>query len=357
MARRSRRDQPSRTKSVSSGFGTGRVGGAIWDDPPVTPAQNDPRLLGSHEGSALGHPALLASEIARHYPQLGPVEARHLYSSVHDMVEVVAGGARYALKVYRPWVRSLDDVQWEVDLHRHLMTVGAPVARLLEGSASFIETMRVGGDHRMAVLSEWAPGTKPPPTKETYALLGVAAGQIHAAVDDFVSSRAGRSSTLDTEVDEQLVLLRPALEAIGRWDDAAGLADVIRRFVTDDLERGICHNDLTLDNIHIDGDRIVVFDFDSAGEHWRASEPQGLYHYSVLTDGPWWTSWLAGYSQIRQMSDLDQQAVPYFVLMHQFENTAWKLGLTPTSVGEQIVEAELDERVDEWLAWSAHHCT
>lgn len=324
----------------------------------MTPAASDPRLLGSLDGSRLGHPALLASEIGRHYPHLGSVEARHAYSSVHDMVEVVAGGSRYALKVYRPRVRSFEDVQWEVDLHWHLLAAGAPVARLLEGSAGFIEMIHVGGDDpRMAVLSEWAPGSKPRPTEQTYRLLGVAAGQIHAAVDEFASSRPGRVSTLDTEVDEQLVLLRPALEAIGRWDDAVGLGDLIRRFVTDDLERGICHNDLTLDNIHIDGDRIVVFDFDSAGEHWRASEPQGLYHHSVRTDGPWWTSWLAGYSQIRQMSELDQRAVPYFVLMHQLENTAWKLGLTPTSVGAQLGDTELEHCVDEWLAWSERHCT
>lgn len=273
------------------------------------------------------------------------------------MVEVVAGGARYALKVYRPGVRSPDDVQWEVDLHRHLMSAGAPVARLQEGSAGFIETMQVGGVRRMAVLSHWAPGTKPPPTESTYRLLGTAASEIHAAVDDFGSSPPGRASTLRSEVDEQLALLRPALERIGRWDDAAGLGDVIRRFVTDELARGICHNDLTLDNIHIDGDCILVFDFDSAGEHWRASEPQGLYHSSVLTSGPWWTSWLAGYSQVGSMSDVDQQAVPYFVLMHQFENTAWKLGLTPTSVGGQLGEHELQELVDEWLDWSAIHCS
>ena len=158
-------------------------------------------------------------------------------------------------------------------------------------------------------------------------------------------------------MDEQLALLQPALERISRWADAAGLGEVIRRFVTDELERGICHNDLTLDNIHIDGDCIIVFDFDSAGEHWRASEPQGLYHSSVLTSGPWWTSWLAGYSKVRPMSEVDQRAVPYFVLMHQFENTAWKLGLTPTSVGEQLGEHELQERVDTWLDWSAMHCS
>ena len=273
------------------------------------------------------------------------------------MVEVRASGVRYALKVYRPGVRSADDVQWEVDLHQHLLAAGAPVARLVEGAAGIIETLHLGGVSRMVVLSEWAPGAKPPPTETTYRLLGVAAGHLHAAADDLVSALPGRVSTLESEVDEQLALLRPALERIGRWHDVAALGELLHRSMTDDLERGICHNDLTLDNIHIEGDRIVVFDFDSAGVHWRASEPQGLYHYAVLTGGPWWTSWLAGYSQVREMSEADQRAVPYFVLMHQLENTAWKLGLTPTSVGVQLGEADLRGAVDEWLDWAATRCT
>ena len=272
------------------------------------------------------------------------------------MVEVVAGGVRYALKVYRPGVRSPDQVQWEVDLHRHLMAAGAPVAHLVGGSAGFVETIDVGGARRLAVLSHSAPGTKPKPTEETYRLLGRAAAEIHEACDDFATSPPWRVSTLDTEVHDQLALLRPALGRIGRWDAAAGLAKVISRFISDQLERGICHNDLTLDNVHIDSDRITVFDLDSAGEHWRASEPQGLYHSSVLTDRPWWTIWLASYTAVRPMSEADQRAVPYFVLMQQFENTAWKLGLTPTSVGEQLGEDQLEERVDQWVAWAASHC-
>jgi Ser/Thr protein kinase RdoA (MazF antagonist) len=70
----------------------------------------------------------LEREVASRYPQLGEIEARLAYSSVHDMVEVRAGGDRYALKLYRPGVRSVDDVQWEAALHRHLLAKGAPAS-------------------------------------------------------------------------------------------------------------------------------------------------------------------------------------------------------------------------------------
>jgi Ser/Thr protein kinase RdoA (MazF antagonist) len=76
-----------------------------------------------------------------------------------------------------------------------------------------------------------------------------------------------------------------------------------------------------------------------------------------MTGGPWWSSWLDGYTQVRPFRDADRAAVPYFVLMHQLENTAWKLGLTPTSVGQLLDEHELGERVDDWLRWAETHCT
>jgi Ser/Thr protein kinase RdoA (MazF antagonist) len=235
---------------------------------------DDPRWLASRGATPLGDPTELASEIQRRYPQLAAVRARHAYSSVHDMVEVTADGQRYALKVYRSGVRSAEEIQWEVDLHRHLLSADAPVPGLVPGSTGYIETLRVGGEDRTAVLSAWAPGTKPPPSEKTYRLLGSAAAEIHAAAEDFESPFT-RSSTFESEVDQQLDLLRPLLDATGRWPDVAGLGDLLRRVISPDLERGICHNDLTLDNVHIDGERICVFDLDSAGEHWRASEPQG----------------------------------------------------------------------------------
>ncbi|HYD09644.1 MAG TPA: phosphotransferase [Acidimicrobiales bacterium] len=296
----------------------------------------------------------LAREVAAAYPQLGAVEsARLVYSSVHDMVEVRAGGDRFALKLYRPGVRTVDDVAWEVALHRHLLANGGPLAELVSG----VETIEVDGAPRLAVLSTWAPGAKPPPTEATYRLVGRAAAAIHAAADTFGAADDRPARDLQTELHDQLGLLRPSLEQVGRWDAVADLARRLEDHLsTQPLDVGVCHNDLTLDNVHIEEDRITVFDLDSAALSWRAAEPQGVFHAGQLRGDDRWAAWQAGYREVRPLAAVDAAAVPWFVLLFQLENTAWKLGLTPTSIGPQLGLDDLPTLVDWWGGWWHVHC-
>lgn len=300
----------------------------------------------------------LAAAVEAAYPGLGPVTARSVYSSVNEVAEVTAGGHRYALKLYRPGVRSLPELEWEVGLQRHLAAAGTSVMAPVPGtSGGLIEPVQCDGVQRWAVLSPWVPGAKPKPSTKTYQLVGRAAAAIHAAADDWRPEGERRPSDLTTEVWDHLKAMRPLLETVGRWGQTRRLAERLEDFVAGHrLERGICHVDLTLDNVHVDGDRLWVFDFDSSAETWRAWEPQGVFHYSVLTGGPWWTDWLHGYSSVRRLSSTDQAAVPWFVLMAYFENTAWRLGLTPTSVGQTLAEADLAVVVDLWDRWVESQC-
>lgn len=298
----------------------------------------------------------LTDRVRQLYPGIGPSMAHHVYSSVHDVAQVEADSGRYALKVYRFGVRTPAEVRWEVDLHRHLLAAGAPVPRLVEGAEGFVAEVELGGRRRWAVLSEWAPGEKPAPSAVTYRLLGSAAAMIHAATEDFGSSHVRPKRTISSEVDYYLALLRPSLDLIGRWGEVEALGRRVSEALRGDLERGVCHNDLTLDNIHVDGNRLTVFDLDSAGESWRAWEPQGVYQASVLSGDSRWENWLAGYEAIRPMAEVDRAAVPYFVLMAHFEHVAWKLSLTRTSVGQLLTEADLPGLVDGWHDWAAAHC-
>jgi Ser/Thr protein kinase RdoA (MazF antagonist) len=299
----------------------------------------------------------LERSIAARYPQLASISARLVYSSVHDVVEVRAGGDRYALKLYRPGVRTSDDVRWEVALHRHLLANGAPLADVLSGAEGDVETIEVEGVPRLAVLTRRAPGTKPTASEATHRLVGRAAAQLHAAGDSFSTADDRPAHDLTTELHDQLSLLRPALEQVGRWDAARALAEDLEAFLSSStLDRGICHNDLTLDNVHIDGDTITVFDLDSAATSWRAAEPQGVFHAGQLRGEPWWEAWRGGYTEVRQMSDADVAAVPWFVLLFQFENAAWKLGLTPTSVGSLMTTDDLRTLIDWCGGWAHVHC-
>lgn len=299
----------------------------------------------------------LEAAVARTWPSLGKATIERLYSSGHDVVELLGSTGHYALKCYRPGVRSEERLQWEVELHHHLFLHEAPVMPLVEGRSGYLETLQVDGQQRHAVLSHWAPGTKPRPSETTYHLLGRAAGLIHRAADSFRSAHTPVRD-LETELDAYLVLLRPALEAAGRLDRVSELAERVRgRLSNPSLSRGICHNDLTLDNVHVDGEDLFVFDLDYAGEHWRASEPQGVFHYAQITGRPWWDCWKAGYRTIQSFADADERAVGWFVPLFQFENLAWKLGLTPTSVGVTMSPRGVPGIVDDWVRWVNTHCT
>lgn len=46
------------------------------------------------------------------------------------------------------------------------------------------------------------------------------------------------------------------------------------------LDYGVCHMDLKPDNVHMDGDNLTVFDFNSSGESWRAIEPYRILKIS-----------------------------------------------------------------------------
>ena len=70
------------------------------------------------------------------------------------------------------------------------------------------------------------------------------------------------------------------------------------RLAEPSLDWGICHMDLTLDNVHV-AEGLTVFDFDSAGACWRAVEPYGVLRFSE----PYFRAWLAGYRSVRPFGD------------------------------------------------------
>jgi hypothetical protein len=54
---------------------------------------------------------------------------------------------------------------------------------------------------------------------------------------------------------------------------------------------------------------------------------------------------------VRPLRPADEAAVPYLVLAYEIGNTAWKLGLSPTSVGRLVPHSHLATAVADWLGW------
>jgi Ser/Thr protein kinase RdoA (MazF antagonist) len=64
-------------------------------------------------------------------------------------------------------------------------------------------------------------------------------------------------------IDEQLQRMKSLIVKARRWQQMTALGDRLKRKIArSKLDQGICHMDLTLDNVHRDGDSLTVFDFD-----------------------------------------------------------------------------------------------
>ena len=131
-------------------------------------------------------------------------------------------------------------------------------------------------------------------------------------------------------IDEQLWRMKEHLCQAGRWDQAAALGSRLREFLSNGrLERGICHMDLTLDNVHVNGDDLTVFDFDSACRCWRAIEPHGVVKHSTSS----FRAWLSGYRSVRRFTRTEEQAVWVFAIIGELRTTSWRLGVADSSRG------------------------
>jgi Ser/Thr protein kinase RdoA (MazF antagonist) len=296
----------------------------------------------------------LARELTSRYGLHG-VELDRLEVLVNDVFVVTAEEGRFALKLYHR-ARTPAAVRWELDLVDHLYRGGAPVVRPLRGRSGLMQRLSVAGTERIGALFPWAAGSKPEPGPEVYHRLGAAAGQIHRA-------SAGVAPSPDREVydaalliDDQLDRMGPMLQQAGCWTAVVALADRLRRRLADPtLDTGICHMDLTLDNVHVtEAGVLTVFDFDSAGPSWRAVEPYGVLRYSA--DG--FPCWLAGYRSVRPFGPQDEAAVAVFGIVGDLRAVTWKLGVAVSSRGTPLLDAAaLPAIVDGWLDWEATHLT
>jgi Ser/Thr protein kinase RdoA (MazF antagonist) len=290
----------------------------------------------------------IARQLASRY-NLHEIGLRHLGTPVNDVLAVTAAEAKFALKLYHR-NRSHEAVEWEIDLLLHLLRGGAPVVQPLLGRDGYLQHLTVDGQQHVAVVFHWAAGSKPTPGWETYRLLGRAAARIHRAASGFAPSTERESYDAAVLVDDQLRRIRHLLMQANRWQAAPALGERLKaRLAQPALDRGICHMDLTLDNVHL-AEELTVFDFDSSGTCWRAVEPWGVMRLS----SSYFEAWLAGYRTVRPFSTADEQAVATFGIVGDLRVVAWKLGVAASSRGKPLLGAsDLAAIVDGWLNWEA----
>lgn len=305
----------------------------------------------------------LTQEVARRY-ELGTITSFALHRSyVNDVYRIeTSQGSIYFLKIARRSWRTSEDVTWQVGLQqqllRHHVSVAAPVP---QRNGDLVSMLDAPEGQRAAVLCESTPGSKArlPVSPELYTQVGAATARMHNALDHFdpPCPRPGRTVTWLIERSGSIV------EASLDRDDANRdfiktlsqrlAADVNHRATA--LDWGVCHGDLTLDNLTVERDGTVsFFDFDLAAPAWRASEPSGVYTWSLEDPiaRPLWKAFLAGYRSERSFSEGDEAAVlplaaanDLWDLAHEIEH--WRMWSGDWRSTPDIVSARI-ERLRGW---------
>ena len=272
-----------------------------------------------------------------------------LKTLANDVLMVASDEGKFALKIYNPNSRTSDEVSWEIELVLHLIKNDVSVAKPVAGVQGYVSTFTIDGEKRTVVLFKWAEGGKPTPSEDTYFLIGKAAAKIHQAAETFHKSSTREVYDSEYLIDHQLILIKDVLNEVDLWQEVKDLTDRLKQYLKKlTLDIGICHIDLTLDNVHISNGNIIVFDFDSAAVCWRSYEAWG-----VLKTAQWrFDAWLNGYRSVRAFSADNVKAVECFVIIGDIANTVWKLGFAKSSRGEPLMKtSELPSVVNEWLSW------
>jgi len=258
-------------------------------------------------------------------PATGAVLLRSL---VNDVYRVDTARGPLVLKLYRH-DRPLAEVTWEARLAAHLGDRVAQGVPLRDGRPA--GTLDAPEGARAYVLWEWAPGG-PPRLPVTDRL----AGQFGRAVASFHAAAAGadappRGADLGESLGPTLDRVRAAVGAADR-ELLALLGDALpERLGRADLDRGICHGDVSLDNVHVDGDRLVLYDLDLAGAGWRAADLTGV------ASTPWWPAFLAGYRAVRPFGGADLAALPWFRVLGLIANLHFHLVDKPAFRGTDSI--------------------
>ncbi|WP_371405376.1 phosphotransferase [Kribbella sp. NBC_00662] len=226
---------------------------------------------------SLPAPGPLADHLAERYG-LGFAGATLLRSLVNDVYELATGdGAKYILKLYRYDGRHPDEIRWEAGLSAHLRSAGvlAPtVVPLLDGDT--VGLLGTPEGPRAFTLSTYVEGSKPqqPFTDELYAAFGAQLAAFHNAAGNYKSEYYRRPADVAHRLDEpleQILAVDNSEENLLR-----SLAGAVRNNLAQYSKAGTCHGDVTMDNVLLTEQGLLLLDFDLAAVGPLAADFTGV---------------------------------------------------------------------------------
>lgn len=297
----------------------------------------------------------LMEELPRLYAIQTPVACQLLQSGVNHTYLLTTRDDKWIVRVYRAGWRTLSAVRYELELLSHLAAKGAPVAAPISCKrGELVRSVFAPEGVRYLAMFTYASGTPVSwsEPRDCY-MAGRVAAMVHAASADFSSRRPRFRLDLESLIERPLAVLPSFLaHRPDAWRYLQRFAARLRAKIAVEapgLDWGVCHGDLTGNNIHLaDDGTLTIFDFDLCGLGWRAYDLAAVpwksewlrVHRKDHDASAVWTAFLEGYTSIRHCDANDLSAVPLFHAVRH-------LSKLEASAAQAVEVGNL--RINDWL--------
>ncbi|GAA1604392.1 MULTISPECIES: phosphotransferase enzyme family protein [Kribbella] len=236
---------------------------------------------------------------------------------VNDVYELATDDARYVLKLYQYGRRTANEIRWETGLSAHLAAAGLRtphVVELLDGdTVGLLETPE--GPRPFTLLGYVEGSTPQPPfSDELYHAFGRQVARFHNAAENYTSPYFRPPAEDVEQALEQILAVDDAEENLLRT-----LVAAVRNNVSQYSTAGTCHGDVSMDNVLLTPQGLLLLDFDLAARGSLAPD------FCGVASTPHWAAFKAGYRIYRPISAEDEAAIPYLQIVARILNLRFHL--------------------------------
>ncbi|MQA34414.1 phosphotransferase enzyme family protein [Modestobacter roseus] len=281
------------------------------------------------------------------------------------------GGESFALRLHRPGLHSVVEIQSELSYLEALQQRGFPVPEPVQTRDGQLICAIDAGDGGTVLVDvlRWVEGAAPlgdagaafdgtsPLTPQDFHRVGALAGTLHNHLAELGRLPGFSRAAWDGEglVGERALWGDPLALPVLSAADRELLAGAIARLATDLTALGdgpdvygVIHADLTPENILVRGDELVLIDFDDFGEGWHLFELATiLFFYRPHPRFPDFVdAVIAGYRTQRPLDDRQVRLWPGMLLARGLTYLGWAAERpgeeTSVWLGEHVVPVVLN---------------
>ena len=251
---------------------------------------------------------------------------------LNDSYKVSTANKTFLLRIYRYQWRSLEEIQFEIDVLLHLKVNGADIAYpIATEKGDYIVTLATPEGRRHAILTTYIEGHELDLScPESAPLYGQHMAQLHQRSTHFRSNNNRFKLDVSHLITQPISRIKPFLaHRQCDWVFITGYAQTLALALQDALNNsrdiGLCHADLSGGNAHYDGNKITSFDFDCCAIGLRVYD-LAVFKWSLIHNENkkiLWEKFLKSYLLHRPLSTADLQLIDILVSIRHI----WLMGL------------------------------